>query len=952
MSVNSVFENVRRISKRVLCVLFGVMIVVSSMPSGVDAAEKEASEDVIRVASLNDSFNFVNSKGIRRGYCYELLDKLSGYTGWKYEYVDSTWGDCFDELKDGEIDIIGGVSYTDERASQMLFSEAAMGKEKYYLYADPSNEEISEADLKSLYGKRIGVLHNSKPEELLNKWEQKYGIRLKHVNTINDEDISEKLKDNEIDCFIQLEESYWAKHGISSITCIGQSSVYFAINQNRPDIKNAIDKAMNCLEEDNPFYIMDLYKEYFSFDSSPVLSGAEKTWLKKHGNIKLGYLNNDPAVSVLDKSTGEMTGAITDYIKYAEDCLGNQTLEFDLVGFDNRKEIRAALKSNEIDAIFHFPQHPNVANDNGFSFTNTTWTYGLLAVMKISDKEPFNEKAAKKVAIPKDSISLAEHIEYFYPQWEIIECNSVEDEVKAIDKGDADLFVTGVGNASEYTSKTTYYGVPLSQPERSAIAVNSGNRYLLSILNKTIKAMPTNMLTGSLSMYESNAKRVTLRAYLKDNMLTVSITVISATLIVLICILILLRKARRAEAASRQAAIDTHSLNEKLQVAVEKAESASRAKSTFLFNMSHDIRTPMNAIIGYSDLSLRHLDEPDKLKRYMENIQACGRNLLALLNNVLDLARIENRKTRIEYSVTDVKSDFDTCVMMFSNDAEAKNQTLTRTEEIIYPYVHTDSLHVTEVITNILSNAVKYTGVGGSISVSLKQTPAAEAGWCNMIFTVADNGIGMSEEFQKYLFEPFEREHTSTICGIEGSGIGMGIVKELVDLMNGTVEVESVIGEGSTFTVTIPCQIASESEVRERNHIGRTDAEALKGVRILLAEDNDINAEIAEELLSEEGCVTERACDGAECLKMLENADDGYYRMVIMDVQMPVMDGYEATRAIRKLDDEAKAEIPIIAMTANAFAEDKQAALAAGMNDHVGKPVDMSVLVPIMKKYL
>ena len=389
-----------------------------------------------------------------------------------------------------------------------------------------------------------------------------------------------------------------------------------------------------------------------------------------------------------------------------------------------------------------------------------------------------------------------------------------------------------------------------------------------------------------------------------------------------------------------------------LEQTAKAAEAANKAKSTFLFNMSHDIRTPMNAIIGYADLASRHLDDPAKLKNYMENIQVCGQNLLMLLNNVLDLARIENDKTEMEYSVSDVEKDFRNCVAMFRNQADSKGQTLMVTTQLPYPYVYADIPHLTEICTNLVSNAVKYTGAGGTIRCNVTQKPGEKEGWCDTVITVADNGIGMSQEFQKHIFEPFERERTSTVSKVEGSGIGMGIVKKLVGLMGGTVEVESRIGVGSTFTVTIPCRIASEDETQAKRETNPSDQKCLCGTRILLTEDNDLNAEIATELLQEEGCTVDRAKDGVECVDMLEKAANGTYQLILMDIQMPVMNGYDAARKIRGLDDPQKANIPIIAMTANAFTEDRQVALDAGMNDHIAKPINMNVLVPTLRKYL
>lgn len=391
---------------------------------------------------------------------------------------------------------------------------------------------------------------------------------------------------------------------------------------------------------------------------------------------------------------------------------------------------------------------------------------------------------------------------------------------------------------------------------------------------------------------------------------------------------------------------------EELREAKLKAECANKAKSSFLLNMSHDIRTPMNAIIGYAELASRHLQETDKLGRYLEEIQICGKELLSMLGNVLDLARIENNKVEMEYTVSNVHECFENCVIMFQQQAESKNQTISLTEQIMYPYVYMDEPHLSEVCLNIISNAIKYTNTGGWISCNVVQKSCEKEDWCNMIISITDNGIGMSEEFQKRVFETFERERNTTSSHIEGSGIGMGITKKLVELMNGTIEVKSKQGKGSTFTVTIPCRKASEDDSLVKKNSNLRNKNCLNGVRILLVEDNEINTEIATELLAEEGCIVETANDGVACIDMIEKADADYYKMILMDIQMPVMNGYDATLAIRKMKDTKKARIPIIAMTANAFAEDAQKGLSVGMNAHVAKPVDMNILVQTMLKFL
>ena len=948
MKNSGMSETMQTLTRKSACVMLSLLLLLSAVLP-VKAAAETAPAKVVRVGSFEDTFNYCNEKGARKGYGYELLQTLSGYTGWQFEYVTCDWSDCFEKLENGEIDIMGGISYTEDRAEEMLFSDEPMGEEKYYLYADLSRTDISASDFKILDGKKIGVVMGTEPEVMLTEWEEKYGIKTQHVNISNNEDVKQKLANHEIDCFVSLEESYWAELGISTITRVGKSGIYYVLNKDRSDLKEELDNAMRALDEAAPFYTADLCKKYFSLDYIPILTGEEKAWLKEHGAIRMGFLTSDSGVSTYDPATGEIAGTIVDYIRFARDCLGNQELEFQLVGYDDKEAELNALKSGEIDMIFHFDQSPNLAEEYRVACTNTTWTSNMMVV---TNKQFFNENKVNRVAVPQNKISLTRYIAFYYPQWEIVDCDTQEDAIKLVKDGQADCFITGVSSEEKYSKNYGFYSVPLPNPANSCFAVNNGNRSLLSILNKTIKAMPTNMLTGSLAMYKSSSRKVTLSDFIKDNFFKVMLISSIAVAVVLLTILMLLQKARKAEAAARKAASDTQELNAKLQVAVEKAESANRAKSTFLFNMSHDIRTPMNAIIGYADLASRHLDDPAKLEKYMENIQVCGQNLLMLLNNVLDLARIENDKTEMEYSVSDVDKDFRNCIAMFQNQADSKGQTLTVTTHLLHPYVYVDIPHLTEICTNLVSNAVKYTGAGGTIRCDVTQKPGEKEGWCDTVVTVADNGIGISQEFQKHIFEPFERERTSTVSKVEGSGIGMGIVKKLVGLMSGTVEVESKIGVGSTFTVTIPSRIASQEETQAKRETTPSDEKSLCGVKILLTEDNDLNAEIATELLREEGCAVDRAKDGVECVDMLEKAANGTYRLILMDIQMPVMNGYDAAKKIRRMDDPQKASIPIIAMTANAFSEDKQTALDAGMNDHVAKPINMNVLVPTIRKYL
>ena len=1084
MKNSGMSETMQTLTRKSACVMLSLLLLLSAVLP-VKAAAETASAKVVRVGSFEDTFNYVNEKGARKGYGYELLETLSGYTGWQFEYVTCDWSDCFEKLKNGEIDIIGGISYTEDRTQEMLFSDEPMGVEKYYLYADLSRADISASDFKTLNGKKIGVLMGTEPEVMLAEWEEKYGLKTEHVNISNNEDVKQKLENHEIDCFVSLEESFWAERGISTITRVGESGIYYAINKNRPDIKEELDDAMRALDEAVPFYTADLYKRYFSMDYTPILTGEEKAWLRKHGAIRMGFLASDSGVSTFDPATGEFTGVITDYIQFAADCLGNQELEFQLVGYDSKEAELDALKSGEIDMIFHCDQNPNLAEEYHFACTNTTWTSNLMAV---TNKQHFNENNVNRIAVPQNKLSLKKYLAFYYPQWEIVDCDTQEDAARLVKDGQADCFVTGISSENKYSKKYSFYSVPLVNPVRSCFAVNSGNRSLLSILNKTIKAMPVNMLAGALAMYKSSARKVTLSDFIKDNFFKVMLISSIAVAVVLLTILMLLQKARKAEAAARKAASDTQELNAKLQVAVEKAESANRAKSTFLSNMSHDIRTPMNAIIGFTTLALSNIDDTDRVKDYLGKTLASSNHLLSLINDVLDMSRIESGKIHleeVEVNLSDVLHDLKTIVsgQIFAKQLELYMDVMDVTDEDVY----CDKTRLNQILLNLLSNAIKFTPAGGTVSVRVRQLAGKVRGCGQYEFRIKDNGIGMSQEFAQKIFEPFERERTSTVSRIQGTGLGMAITKNIVDMMGGTIEVQTAQGKGTEFTVCVPMRAQTEqrpvekiteleglkalvvdddfntcdsvtkmlvkvgmraewtlsgkeavlrarqsiemsdvyhayiidwrlpdmngievtrqirslhddtpiiiltaydwsdieveakaagvtafcakpmfmSDLRETlmSALGQKPADAVqrllpeknadfKGKHILLVEDNELNREIAQEILQEYGFLVDTAENGAVAVEKVSTAAPGSYDLVLMDVQMPIMDGYTATRKIRALDDPARAKLPILAMTANAFDEDRRNALESGMNGFLSKPIVIDDLVQELRKIL
>ena len=907
---------------------------------------------IIRVGSFEDTFNYVDQNGVRRGYGYELMQALAGYTGWKFEYIKCDWSDCFDKLENGEIDIMGDISYTDERAQKMLFPDEPMGEENYILYADLSDTDIGTSDFKSLDGKRVGVLMDTEPEIMLTEWENKNGIHTEHVNVNNDEDVEKKLANHEIDCFVSLEESIWSEQGISSVTTVGKSGIYFAINKERSDIKTELDWAMRQLDQDSPFFKADLYKKYFTLDYCQSLTGGEKSWLEEHGGIRIGFLSNDAAVFSLDEETGKLTGMLSEYFSYAKDCLGNQTLEFNIQEYDDYDEMLQALQEREIDMIFYVGRNPYFAEENGYALTNTAWTYSLMAV---TNEKKFDENKVYTVAVPKEKYALKQHVAFSYPQWKLVDCDSFDDAADMVIHEKADCFLMGASQALIYDNSQNFKSIPLTKTMEACFAVRGGEGTLLSILNKTLKAMPSDMLTSALAIYDSTPDKVTFYDFVKDNLLVFFATAGFFVLSIIGIILVLLRKARQAEFTAKLAANDTQKLNAKLEIALKKAEGASLAKTRFLNNMSHDIRTPMNAILGYSQLmedELKEKELPETLD-YLEKLQQSGSLLLSIINNVLDMARIESGRMELDENYCRIEDVWKSLFAVFDEKAKKKNIALHYTMNVEHEHVLTDVTKVKEILVNILGNAIKYTPAGGSVMVDVDELSCDESGYMIVRIRVSDTGIGMSQEYPTKIFEAFTREQNTTKSKIAGTGLGMSIVKKYVELLGGTIDVESELGKGSTFTVTLKHRIADESYyVKKHAESSETGSEVLEGRNILLAEDNDLNAEIEEAILERAGLKIERVEDGIQCVNRITKMPAGTYDMILMDIQMPKMDGYKATQVIRRLPDKEKACIPIIAMTANAFEEDKRDAIAAGMNGHIAKPIQVDKLLAMLSEVI
>ena len=783
--------------RRWACLLAALACLLALLPLPAHAAG--AASKVVRVGWYEDAYNITGKNGERSGYAYEYEQSVAAYTGWTYEYVKAGWSDLLQMMKSGEIDLMAGVSYTEDRAQDMLFSELPMGREIYYLYADLTHTDISASDLRTLNGKRIALLKTSVQAAQFYQWEEDHGLHLQYVWSNSFEQGKQQAQGREIDCVISTETPAWVEYGMSAIAQTGGSDIYFAISRTRQDLKEELDHAMRKMEFDKPFYADELYQRYLSASYTPVLSSEEQDWVTQHGDIRIGFLTSDAGISTYVPESGQLVGVINDYITFASDSISNQKLDFSLVGYDSMEEEIQALKDGQIDLIFHFAQNPYVAEENNFVLSNTVLTLNMAAV---TAQNSFNENHANTVALLKDDLLLKWYVSYYYPDWNIVEYNSLKDAEAAMRSGENDCLLAESGEVAKYREDKRLHSVFLTQDGNVSFAVARGDVTLMSILNKTLRTIPASMLTGALPMYEASLEKVTVTDFVKDNFLVVSVMLITFFGMILAVILVSLRRSRIAEANAKEAARQARKLNQKLQesqrelrAALQQAESASSAKTTFLSNVSHDIRTPMNAIVGLASLMENDLQNPGKLQGYIDKLKTASWHLLNLINEILDMSKIESGKATLNIQPFRMAEQIAQVDSVIRQQAVLRDQQFTvQVHDLLHENVEGDATRLRQVLLNILPNAVKYTGHGGSISLNVEEI-LRSGHYARYKFTVTDNGIGMSEAFQKHIYESFSRAENSVTNKVQGTGLGMAITKNIVDMMGGVITLQSQLGK-------------------------------------------------------------------------------------------------------------------------------------------------------------
>ena len=934
---------------RGLAILMTMLLLTALLPLSASAAETVSQHERVRVGFFAmDGYHMMDEDGNRSGYGYDFLRLMARYWDVDYEYVgyDKSWDEMQRMLIDGEIDMVTSARRTPEREELFDFSRP-IGTNNGILTVRSDNSTIVEGKYSTYDGMRVALLRGNSRNDEFAEYARTKGFTYKSVYFDSAEEIAEALQNGTVDAIVT---SFLRKMNNERILeKFGSSDFYVIVKKGNTELLNQVNYAIDQMNAAEGDWKTTLYNKNYESAQAKSLEYTEE-----EKRIIAQYSKDNPLHILCDPTrypysyteNGKVKGILPDYFRKIADYAG---LSYEFLVPATRDEYIAYQSDKtavdiSIDARL---DTDNYAETKGWGLTAPYITMRMARVTRrdfdgnIHVVATIDQTAAKSI---EDAVA---------PGAEKLMCSTRQEMMEAVRDGKADAafvyyYMAQAFINSDTTGTMTY--TLLEQPTFSyrMVVSSTENHALAGILTKAMYAMPDNLVEDLATQYTTyKATNLTLVDMICLHPVTaVAIIVfISWMAVTLIVILNRLQTRRKLQLAAQQKA-------KEMTVLAEQAQAASKAKSTFLSNMTHDIRTPMNAIIGFTNIAL-HQDSVPEMHNCLKKIKESSDHLLSLLNDVLDLSRIESGKVEFSPVPTNITAVTDSVIeivkgMLLNRELNFE----VHREPLQNPYVMTEPVRIREILVNILNNAVKFTKDGGTIRFDAGGRPGVDAQHIVICYRIKDTGIGMSEDFQKKIFDEFAQEENGVRTQYKGTGLGMPISKKYIELMGGTITVDSRKGVGTTFTVEIPMELTNAEKVEKTKPLVQHND--LKGIKVLLAEDNDLNAELATMLLEDLGMTVTRAADGQEVVDLFAEYPAGTYDIILMDIMMPKMDGHQAAKAIRAMyaDRPDAEEIPIIALSANAFSEDVQASQDAGMNGHVSKPLNMEEVTKVIERNL
>ena len=918
------------------CLCVGVLAFFS-----VDVSAQSAETVKVGYYFSNNFQEGMDDRSPKSGYSYEYLQKLASYTGWKYEYVYGEWDELFEKLKDGEIDLMAGVAYSEDRVDQIGYPDSEMLNETFYIYKDTDDSSMQCGDIASYSGKKIGTLKgDQRMTAALEQWKARHraDIEIEYYSDLTE--CARVFNEQQIDGFVSADNVVSSYSGITPVEKIGKQLFYLCTAKEREDLLSELNMAMSIMNEQDAVEVDELRNKYYTETTVSVfLSQQEQQWMKEHAQITVGYLAD--YLPYCDKAEdGSATGFVSDIVPDLFDALsGDYDPEIIYRCFDDQQEMLDCLKNGEVDFVMPVSDGKWYAEQEEFVQSSAVVAFPIALVYR----EPYDNEVTSRIAVNQNNLRQYWYTLANYPDAEIVMYDGIEACIDAVNSGEADSTLLSALRVSQLLNGEKKLNIiTLSDSEKLCFGVAARNTALLQILNHGLSILGESYGLNHTYRYLDTVVTYTLTDVIQDHVwLFIGLLTV---LLILIVTYFIHREQEQKKAAQ-------HELKQKelLEKALCAAKQASVAQKVFLQNMSHDIRTPMNAVLGFTNLAIQAGGDTEKTQDYLSKIKISGNHLLGIVNEVLEISRIESGQTKLDESVWSIADIVRETDIIIRDQALAKKQEFSiDIWQVQDMYIYCDKLRVKEILVNLLGNAVKYTQTGGSISLRIIQKPCEKENFGNYEIHVKDNGCGMSEEFLQKIFEPFERQANSTISGTQGTGLGMTIIKGFVDAMGGTIDIKSEENKGTEIIVRLCQRIVEAPEKSEEQKTISCSPELFVGKRVLLVEDNSMNREIATAILEEAGFKVDTAENGAIAVEKVTYYPEGFYDVILMDIQMPVMDGYTATRKIRSLENKAIAKIPIITVSANAFDEDRQTSLEAGMNGHLAKPIVVDELLEVL----
>ena len=1027
------------------------------------------------------------------GYAYDYIQTIATYAGWDVKFVPcSSFFDSVRLLRADKVDLIYEISYTEERAREMLFPSEPMGYEYYYLYSSAENTSVTSGDYASMNGKTVGVTSGTILADLLKEWCRKKNVRFKVVEYENISEKEEDLYAGKID--LDLELSMLAKRNLSAVEKVGASAYYLVASKNRPDLIDDINSATEKILNNDLFYFSRLQERYFSDTVlSRNLVAEEKRWLAEHKVLRVGYFDDYLPFCARDRH-GRAFGAAIDAIREILTALKlEKSLKVEFNCFESQEEGYRAVESGRIDVMLPAYISNSVKRDyriiGGKVLTSVASDLAYLS--------HYWSTREKRIAVGKNNLMQYYYCRDFFPKSRVVFYDDIRGCLDGVLERNSDGTLLNGLRADALLKPNKYHPLRLVRVKHDfqvRMAFAEDNIGLMLLMNRGLTMLDPDFFNKASYAYVGQMYRFSLIDFLLGHILQV-IGGVAIFVALFVAVLGYRISNRRLAAINRELVTYSETIEKQrrqleenqreLEDALQMAQAASRAKTAFLSNMSHDIRTPMNAIVGFTGLAASHIDDKERVREYLTTIARSSEHLLSLINDVLDMSRIESGKMTLNEKIESLADIIHALRDIVHGEIQAKQHNFfIDTVDVRNELVYCDKMRLNQVLLNLISNAIKYTPPGGTISLRIIQKSVTSGGYATFEFRCKDTGIGMSEEFARTIFEPFTREENSTVSGIQGTGLGMAITKNIVDMMGGRISVTSKKGEGTEFVVAVDFRIADrkpvdpaipelkglrslvvdddinacqsvadmlrevgmrsewcvsgkeaviraaeslrhgdhfkvyiidwlmpdmngietvrrirkvvgedasiiiltaydwsgiETEAREAGvtgfiskplfpsdlhrvllrFCGKPDPEREKreeptfrfnGKRALMVDDSMLNRKIGVLVLQEQGVTVDTASNGEEAVDIIRKNGADAYDFVLMDVQMPVMDGYAATAAIRKLSGGDK--LKIIAFSANAFEEDREKSLKAGMDGHITKPLKIGELLKELKRFI